>query len=121
MELRGLSFREQPDREPSGKTTILGLPRCSAERMRAYAERRNPKVPDVAESYLRFGLRYGVRGDVAYCQMLYDTRVGLTDGERLPWRSQAPLLRELGGAAAQPDSIPESWIEMQMQWLYAFA
>lgn len=67
-------FRKHPDLEPTGKLTIIGQARCSAERMNAYLNRRNPKAPELAELYLRLGKRYGVRGDVAYCQMIYETR-----------------------------------------------
>ncbi len=74
MALVSQAFRRHLDLEPTGKLTILGQARCSAERMNAYLSRRNAKAPKVAELYLRIGQRYGLRGDVVYCQMIYETR-----------------------------------------------
>ena len=67
-------FRKHPDREPTGKLTIIGGARCSAVRMDAYLGRRSPQAPKVAELYLRSGNRYGIRGDVAFCLMIQETR-----------------------------------------------
>jgi hypothetical protein len=106
----GSVFRRHPDLEPTGKLSLLGASRCSAERMNAYIRRRNPKAPDVAELYLRQGQRYGVRGDVAYCQMVYETR---------GWTA------EISGPSWAPLTLvqwaEESSIEVQMQILYTFA
>jgi hypothetical protein len=106
----GSVFRRHPDLQPTGKLSLLGAPRCSAERMNAYIRRRNPKAPDVAELYLRQGQRYGVRGDVAYCQMVYETR---------GWTA------EISGPSWAPLTLvqwaEESTIEVQMQILYSFA
>lgn len=104
------AFREHPELEPTGKLSLLGEANCSAGRMNAYAKRRNPKVPELAELYLRIGQRYGVRGDVAFCQMVYETR---------GWTS------ELSGPYWVPFTLAqwseESSIELQMQILYTFA
>jgi hypothetical protein len=106
----GSVFRRHPDLEPTGKLSLLGASRCSAERMDAYIRRRNPKAPDVAELYLRQGQRYGVRGDLAYCQMVYETR---------GWTA------EISGPSWAPLTLvqwaEESSIEVQMQILYTFA
>lgn len=68
------SFRPHPELEPTGKVSLLGDSLCSAEQIHAYARRRNPKLPEVAEQYVRIGQQYGIRGDVAYCQLIYETR-----------------------------------------------
>jgi hypothetical protein len=103
-------FRKHPELEPTGKLSLLGEASCSAERMNAYAKRRNLRAPEVAELYLRLGQRYGVRGDVAYCQMVYETR---------NWTA------ELSGPSWAPFTLAqwseEPCIELQMQILYTFA
>ncbi|MFC5529945.1 hypothetical protein [Cohnella yongneupensis] len=110
MEAVSHGFRRHPDLEPTGKLTIIGQARCSAERMNAYLRRRNPKAPELAELYLRQGRRYGVRGDVAYCQMIYETRA---------WT------KAQSGPSWEPLTLAQ-WAEEQtvdrlMRILYAFA
>lgn len=110
MEKVGSVFRRHPELEPTGKLSLLGEASCSAELMNAYVKRRNPNAPEVAELYLRLGSRYGVRGDVAFCQMVYETRC---------WTS------EISGPAWSPLTLAqwseEASIEGQMQILYSFA
>ncbi len=110
MEKVGTVFRKHPELEPTGKLSLLGEARCSAERMNAYAKRRNPKAPEIAELYLRQGKRYGVRGDVAFCQMVYETRGWTVEISGPSW---APITLNQWSE--------ESWIEIQMQILYTFA
>ncbi|RIE01267.1 hypothetical protein [Cohnella faecalis] len=109
----GLPFRRHPDVGPSGKVTIMGPSRCNAERMAAYASRRNSSVPDLAHAYLRFGAEYGVRGDVAYCQALYDTRAWTTEPAGSPWK---PLALSSGRSVSD-----EASVEQHIQLLHAFA
>jgi len=110
VEGQAILFERNPDLEPTGKLSILGEARCSAERIEAYAKRRNPLAPDTAQLYLEAGAKYGIRGDVAFCQMLHDTR---------GWR------RELSGPSWAPRTL-EQWtdagqIDLHMQLLHAFA
>jgi hypothetical protein len=110
MERVGSVFRKHPELEPTGKLSILGEARCSAERMTAYAKRRNARAPEIAELYLRQGRRYGVRGDVAYCQMINETR-GWTAAISGP--AWAPIKLE--------QWAEEDTVELHMQLLYRFA
>jgi hypothetical protein len=110
MERVSFVFRKHHELEPTGKLSLLGAACCSAERMTAYAKRRNPRIPEMAEMYLRQGRRYGVRGDVAYCQMIYETR---------GWTAA------ISGPAWAPFTLDqwseEDSVEFQMQLLYRFA
>jgi hypothetical protein len=110
MERVSFVFRKHHELEPTGKLSLLGAACCSAERMTAYAKRRNPRIPEMAEMYLRQGRRYGVRGDVAYCQMIYETR-GWTAAISGP--AWAPLTLDQWSE--------EESVEFQMQLLYRFA
>jgi len=103
-------FRKHPELEPTGKLSLLGPACCSAERMNSYLRRRNPQAPEIAELYLRLGKRYGVRGDVAFCQMVYETR-GLTSEMTGPY--WAPMLLS--------QWLEEEAIAVHMQLLYALA
>ena len=109
-----LPFRPYPDRHPSGRTTVLGPARCTAEAMQSYVRRRNPRAPDVAEMYLEAGEKYGVRGDVAFCQAVYETQA---------WRAGyggsrfRPFLAEVWSSGADPAVI----VEEHVRCLYGFA
>ncbi|QTH43096.1 glucosaminidase domain-containing protein [Cohnella sp. LGH] len=110
METLDAVFRKHSELEPTGKLSMLGESVCSADRLLAYARRRNPQSPDVSESYVRLGKLYGIRGDVAYCQAAYDTRWWTSELAGPEW---APQVR-----AQWAD---EEAIEIRMQMLYALA
>lgn len=103
-------FARHPELLPTGKLSLLGEACCTAERMNEYVQRRNPLAPPIAEVFLSQGERYGIRGDVAYCQMVYETRC---------WTTQ------ISGPAWSPWTLDqwseEATIEGQMQILYTFA
>jgi hypothetical protein len=110
MEAVSGRFRKHPDLEPTGKLTIIGQARCSAERMNAYLRRRNPKAPELAELYLRLGQQYGLRGDVVYCLMIYETRAWT---KALSGPSWAHFLL--------PQWAEEQAVDRLMRILYTFA
>lgn len=83
--MQRLIFERDPDVMPTGKLSIFGQPRVSAEKMRAYAARRNPQAPDVAGMYLEMGARCGIRGDVAFCQAMLDTHTWTAEPQGPPW------------------------------------
>lgn len=103
-------FRQHPDLEATGKLSILGESQCTAKVMDTYMRRRNPKAPEVAELYLRQGQRFGVRGDAAFCQMIYETRSWTAQVAGPYW---APLTLD--------QWANEASIEVLMRLLFAFA
>lgn len=112
-------FRARPGTEPSGKTAIRGDSFCSAGEMADYAERRGHNVGlPVAELYLRLGQRYGIRGDAAFCQALYETRT-LAAGRVKPIGEAR--LTDLWGLQGREGLFAEPFVETQMQLLYGFA
>jgi hypothetical protein len=115
-----LPFRTRPDVGPSGKVTILGPTRCSADRMKGYAERRNPHAPDMAGLYLKIAERYGVRGDVAFCQAMYDTRTWRAAPAHPPWRPFAHTIWGDGLSGWNKMRL-EKQVELHIQYLHAFA
>ncbi|CAM3912760.1 hypothetical protein COLU111180_14055 [Cohnella lubricantis] len=112
-------FREPTGTEPSGKTTILGESLCSADEMAAFAARRGQRVDaDTAALYLRLGWRYGIRGDAAFCQALYETR-SLAAGRVRPIGETR--ITDLWGLQGREGLFDEPFVEQQMQLLFGFA
>jgi len=99
-----LTFQNDPDFAPSGKLPIFGQSRCGANRMRAYAVRRNPQAPDVAELYLEKAEAFGIRGDVAFCQAMLDTQVWTAEPQGPPWK---PFAYRVWGALGYCDRSDE--------------
>jgi hypothetical protein len=121
-------FRQHPDVSPSGKISILGSARCNEERLRAYVNRRNPAAPEVEGLYLRTGEKYGIRGDVAFCQAVYDTRAWTKEAASAaaPWYSLSAIAADrrdgpTGTAAPSVSQRAEPQVELHIQLLYAFA
>jgi hypothetical protein len=54
--------------------SILGHAVATEEQMLSFARSINPKFPaDLPKLYLETGNRYGIRGDIAFCQMIKET------------------------------------------------
>jgi hypothetical protein len=119
LAMNGLRFRKHPELAPSGKVTIAGPARCRAERMNAYAARRNPAAPPVAEIYLEKAAAYGIRGDVAYCQAMYDTKVWTVLSPSSHWQ---PVVNRIWGTsdAVWSDGEWEERIETHLEQLFVF-
>lgn len=114
----GQGFREHPELRPTGKVSIFGSALCSAERMSAYAARRNPNAPDVAELYLDKGARYGIRGDVAFSQAMLDTRAWTEEPAGPPWKPFAYAIWGGIGGDRWPPSELERRTELHLQKLH---
>ncbi|MCC3377799.1 glucosaminidase domain-containing protein, partial [Cohnella sp. REN36] len=57
-----------------GKQPILGASIATEEQMLAYARSVNPFFPaELPALYIKIGNTYGIRGDIAFCQMLKET------------------------------------------------
>lgn len=112
-------FRERAGIEPSGKTAILGRSGCTAEEMAAFAARRRQNVGlEAAQLYLELGERYGIRGDIAFCQALYETRA-LAAGRVRPIGEAR--MTDLWGLQGRDELFDKPFVEQQMQLLYGFA
>lgn len=113
----GYRFRVRPGREASGKTSILGQATCTAEELTSFARRRNAGAPDCAGWYVEIGERYGVRGDLAYCQAMYDTKMWTKEAppseEKLAETAEARI-RELRSFAVEgpPFGVPRTAVSM---------
>lgn len=72
---------EQPKEESKvdehkGHNNIIGKSVVSAEKMSAFVKSKNPNAQDIdeiAKAFIEVGERYGIRGDVAFCQSIIET------------------------------------------------
>lgn len=74
---------EQPKEQPQepvetheGHNAIIGKPEVSAEKMVAFAKSVNPNaqnIEEIAKCFIEVGNKYGVRGDISFCQSLIET------------------------------------------------
>lgn len=70
-ELEGVDFS---DMEGVDDFLICSRSKVSAEQLTAFVRRHNKKFDDeIAKAYLAVGDRYGVRGDIAFCQAILET------------------------------------------------
>ena len=130
-----LPFREHPEKSPSGKVSVFGPSLCPAEKMQRYAQRRNPEAPRAAEIYVELGSKYGIRGDVAFCQAMLDTKVWREAPAGAPslaariWGYEPSAWREpeleafaerhfqhLFEAAKGKEKIPFYWEDLNNRW-----
>lgn len=67
----------EPESNDGYMTLIMGQPRVSADKIAAYAIRKNPDAADLAEKlaqlYIEEGIYEGVRGDIAAAQAMLET------------------------------------------------
>ena len=55
---------------------IMGTPAVSAAKMAAFVKKENPNAPDIDEiaaAFIEIGNKYGIRGDIAFCQSIVET------------------------------------------------
>ncbi|MDE5555780.1 MAG: glucosaminidase domain-containing protein, partial [Muribaculaceae bacterium] len=70
-ELEGVDFS---DMEGVDDFSICSRSKASAEQLTAFVRRHNKRFDDeIAKAYLAVGDRYGVRGDIAFCQAILET------------------------------------------------
>lgn len=110
-----IPFKDRP-------TLILGFPVASAGQLRQLLRKRNPDAPDLAQDFLDIGVRYGVRGDIAFCQSIHETGAWRFGGQVLPEQNNfAGLGATNGGPRGASFATPQLGIEAQIQHLYLYA
>lgn len=140
-------YEEKPiSSEPTGaldmEALIMGQAQVDAQQLRALLYRNNPNAPDLIDLYLEIGAKYGVRGDLAFCQAAKETGWWRFTGIVQPWQNNYCGLGATGVAAtgdedllgADPSCIcyeegvhgaifatPKDGVEAQIQHLYAYA
>ena len=103
-------------------TPIMGRSVATAHQLRQLLRKRNPDAPDYAQDYLDIGARYGVRGDIAFCQSIHETGAWRFGGQVLPEQNNfAGLGATNGGPRGASFATPQLGIEAQIQHLYLYA
>lgn len=111
--------------KPSQKTPIFGQSIATVEQMTEFMRRKNPNadfIANYARLYLDTGTKYGIRGDLAFCQSIKETGAWKFGGQVKPDQNNfAGLGATNGGASGASFQTPAEGIEAQIQHLYAYA
>lgn len=112
----------QPKPHDVPKTPIFGKSTATVEQMREYLKQKNPDAPDYAQLYLDIGAKYGIRGDLAFCQSIKETGAWKFGGQVKPDQNNfAGLGATNGGASGASFQTPAEGIEAQIQHLWGYA
>lgn len=105
----------QHDPNQLQETPILGDAMAVTDQLIGHAKTVNPQFPDVlATMYLQTGKRYGVKGDIAFAQMLHETnyfRFG---------KDVQPNQNNFAGLGASFTTVAEG-VQAHIQHLYGYA
>jgi N-acetylmuramoyl-L-alanine amidase len=114
----GLSRRPEPD-----DGLILGRAAVQAEQMLAFARAVNVDFPEILPGlYLEIGHTYGVRGDIAFCQMLHETGFHRFGGDVRPDQFNYAGIGATGGGNPGARFVDErEGVTAHIQHLYAYA
>lgn len=105
------------------KHPIMGNQQVTADRMTQFVKRVNPSFdPLIAQSFIQIGPKYGVRGDIAFCQSIHETNWFRYGGDVQPGQNNFAGIGATGGGA-RGASFPtvEAGVTAQIQHLYAYA
>ncbi|KEO81238.1 S-layer homology domain-containing protein [Tumebacillus flagellatus] len=103
-------------------TPILGQPVATMFQLRNYLHQINPDAPDYSSWYITIGRKYGVRGDIAFCQSILETNTWRYGNLVLPEQNNFAGIGATGGTnRGSYFSTPQAGIEAQIQHLYAYA
>ncbi len=121
-ELEGIDFS---DMEGVDDFLICSRSKVDAETLTAFVRRHNKNFEqEIAESYLEIGRRYGIRGDIAFCQAILETGWFRFDrGTKVTASNHNYCglgVVKLGVKGATFDSI-EDGVTAHIQHLYAYA
>ena len=103
--------------------TIAGTSQASEEQMLRFARHVNPKFPaELPGLYLTIGNKYGIRGDVAFCQMLKETGYHRFGGDvRANQHNYAGLGASGKGKQGLAFATAEEGVQAHIQHLFAYA
>jgi N-acetylmuramoyl-L-alanine amidase len=118
---------EPPKEDHSNHSPVIGQSTVSIEKMVAFAKTVNPEAQDleeIAKSFIEVGNKYGVRGDVAFCQSLIETGWFKFDGGTAVTPDQHNYcgmgVTSKGMKGNSFDTVRDG-VTAQIQHLYAYA
>ncbi|RPF53450.1 N-acetylmuramoyl-L-alanine amidase [Aquisalibacillus elongatus] len=111
---------EEPD--DTNGYAIQGDTMLSPELMNRFVKVFNSDAIEIAEYYLHFGERYGIRGDIAFAQALHETNyfkfTGVVQPDQNNYAGIGATSDENPGASFES---PEEGVLAHIQHLYAYA
>ncbi len=121
-EIEGIDFSDLDD---VNDYAICGQSRISPEAMTAFVRKHNADFDqEIAEAYIEVGERYGIRGDIAFCQAILETGWFTFDrgtAVKPSYHNYCGLgVVKLGVTGAKFDTIEEG-VTAHIQHLYAYA
>lgn len=78
---------------------VTGVSQVTAAQLEAELDSRNPNHlhPNIAQLYIDWGYRFGIRADVAFAQMLHETNFLRYGGDVQPWQNNFAGIGATGG------------------------
>jgi hypothetical protein len=118
-------FEMQDGQKVKEKQTIVGEPVATEEQMLAFARSVNPHFPEyLPKLYLEIGRKYGIRGDIAFCQMLKETGYHRFGGVVRASQYNYAGIGAVGNSKKNKGNSfqsPEQGVRAHIQHLYAYA
>ncbi len=102
------------------KTPIMGKSEVTANQLKQFIYKVNPDAPDLADIYVKMEGIYGVRADIAFCQMCKETNYLRFGGDVKIEQCNPAGLGATGGVAGNVFPNWETGIEAQVQHLFAY-
>lgn len=117
---------DKPSNEATVNDSIMGESVKSAEVLQSQLEKKNPNMnprfKDIAKEYIRIGKIYGVKGDIAFCQMAHETGWLKFGGQVLESQNNfCGLGATNGGAKGAVFDTVEDGVTAHIQHLFAYA
>ncbi|WP_052947763.1 glucosaminidase domain-containing protein [Aneurinibacillus tyrosinisolvens] len=109
----------------TGKQPIMGKALATEQQMLAFARKVNPNFPtQLPKLYLEIGEKYGIRGDIAFCQMLKETGYHRFGGVVTANQHNYAGIGAVGNSRTTKGNYfttPEQGVRAHIQHLYAYA
>jgi LysM repeat protein len=104
------------------KHPIIGNSQALLDQMTSFVTQVNPRFdPTIASSFLTAGEKYGIRGDVAFCQSIHETNWFLYGGDVKPEQNNFAGIGATGGVPGNSFTTIEEGVTAQIQHLFAYA
>lgn len=105
------------------KHKIMGKSLLTAEDLTAYVKKYNPDLnPEIAKAFIEIGKKYGMRGDIVFCQSIHETNYFKFTGDVKPEQNNfAGIGATGGGNPGNSFATIEEGVTAQMQHLLAYA
>lgn len=122
----GISKKPNVNTSTEDNKSILGKSEVAADKLYNVLVKKNPKVldkfKDIAKLYIEVSNRYGICGDIAFCQAMWETGWLKFGGDVLPGQNNFAGIGTVGGGVkgASFETVKDGVIA-HIQHLYAYA